>query len=490
MVNRQRTAGIILSYVQLISNVIINLAYVPFLIRNLGDNEYGLYQLMGSLIAYFSVFDFGLSNSIIRFYSLAKANNEKDKEENILALSLLIYGGISLVCLICGGVIGQLIGVIFRNSLTTGEIMEAKLIFAIQLFNIVVSLMGKVFNAVVTSEERFIFLKALGLLQCYLQPIAIYCLVLKAPYATTVVMVQTVANVLINVVTAGYVLIKLRTKIWLHSFDFSLLSQMMKLSLSVFVVAITDQVFWKTNQFALGAVLGTYEVAVYAVAAQIYMNYMALSSTIQGVFLPKITQMVAKDDPDNITDIFVKIGKVQFLLLSLVMIGFISIGRDFIALWVGENYYESYVIALVIMVAMSVDLIQCIGSTVLQAQNQYAIRAKILLICAIVNLFAVCFVAKSGGVACAIASAICMLIANGPVMNYYYKKIAGLDVKKYWRAIGKDCKQLVLTLIVSIGISMVPLGVTWQHLILKGCCIILVYMLLMKDELQQYIKKR
>ena len=83
MKQQQRLYGIILSYVQLVSNVVINLAYVPFLIGSLGQSEYGLYQLMGSLIAYFSVFDFGLSNSVIRFYSLAKANEDWKKQENI-----------------------------------------------------------------------------------------------------------------------------------------------------------------------------------------------------------------------------------------------------------------------------------------------------------------------------------------------------------------------------------------------------------------------
>lgn len=489
MKQQQRLYGIILSYVQLVSNVVINLAYVPFLIGSLGQSEYGLYQLMGSLIAYFSVFDFGLSNSVIRFYSLAKANEDWKKQENILAISLMIYGGISFLCICVGGTIYVLIDVIFGKSLTAREIAEAKIIFIIQLVNIIISLIGKVFNAVVTSEERFVFLKISSLIQCYLQPIAIYCLVLKVPYATTIVVVQTVANVLLNIAVLIYALRILHAKIYLHCFDIELVKEMLQLSLSVFVVAITDQIFWKTNQFVLGAVLGTAEVAVYAVASQIYMNYMAVSSTIQGVFLPQITRMVATDRKNNITSAFILIGKTQFLLLSLILVAFLIIGKDFVTLWVGKEFEDSYWIALIIMIAMTIDLIQCIGATVLQAQNKYSIRAKVLVSCSVINLIFVSIMARFGGVVCASISAICMALANGPVMNFFYAKVAGLEIKKYWKCIGSMWKEMLIFLMLGICIGIVPVKTTWCCFVIKGIGIVASYILAMRSEIKPLLKR-
>ena len=68
----QRISGIVLSYISLGINTIVNLIYVPVLLHFLGKSEYGLYQLMGSFIAYFSIMDFGLSNTVIRYFSKDK----------------------------------------------------------------------------------------------------------------------------------------------------------------------------------------------------------------------------------------------------------------------------------------------------------------------------------------------------------------------------------------------------------------------------------
>ena len=67
---------------------VINILYVPILLYYVGKSEYGLYQLIGSLIAYFSVMDFGLGSTIVRFYTKYKTLNDKLNMENILAISV------------------------------------------------------------------------------------------------------------------------------------------------------------------------------------------------------------------------------------------------------------------------------------------------------------------------------------------------------------------------------------------------------------------
>ena len=68
-----RNEGILLSYFNIALQVVIGFLYVPILLHYIGQSEYGLYQLMGSLIAYFSIMDFGLSAAVIRFYAKYRA---------------------------------------------------------------------------------------------------------------------------------------------------------------------------------------------------------------------------------------------------------------------------------------------------------------------------------------------------------------------------------------------------------------------------------
>lgn len=93
----QRKFGIFLSYLNIMLHAFIGFLYVPILLHYIGKSEYGLYQLMGSLIAYFSIMDFGLTAAVIRFYTKYKALNNQKGMENILALSLRGYGIVTIL---------------------------------------------------------------------------------------------------------------------------------------------------------------------------------------------------------------------------------------------------------------------------------------------------------------------------------------------------------------------------------------------------------
>ena len=95
----QRKIGIVLSYVNIILHAVVGFLYVPILLHYIGKGEYGLYQLMGSLIAYFSIMDFGLTAAVIRFYTKYKALHDEEGMENILALSLRGYGIVTILVL-------------------------------------------------------------------------------------------------------------------------------------------------------------------------------------------------------------------------------------------------------------------------------------------------------------------------------------------------------------------------------------------------------
>ena len=98
----ERKIGILLSYANILLHAVLGFIYVPILLHYIGKSEYGLYQLMGSLIAYFSVMDFGLSAAVIRFYAKYKALKDSIGMENILAISVRGYGAVTVLALAIG----------------------------------------------------------------------------------------------------------------------------------------------------------------------------------------------------------------------------------------------------------------------------------------------------------------------------------------------------------------------------------------------------
>ena len=448
----QRKFGIFLSYLNIMLHAFIGFLYVPILLHYIGKNEYGLYQLMGSLIAYFSIMDFGLTAAVIRFYTKYKALHDEEGMENILALSLRGYGLVTVLVLGIGVFCYSFLDQAFAASMTVSELAEAKHIFLLLLLNIVITLSTMVFRAVINAHEKFLFLKGLETLQLVSQPILVILVLQHYPSAFSVAAVQTGINIFLVLSRVFYSFRVLHVRIRFHKWDYALIHEFKRLALSVFVVSLIDQVFWKTNQILLGMFKGTSAVAVYSIASLIYMNYMALSTAISGVYLPHITEMVAKGEPvDKLSTLFIQIGRWQYYLLGLVASGFIIFGREFIAIWAGTGFEDAYVITLLIILPFTIDLIQNIGLAILQAMNRYELRARIYFCIGMLNLIlAVPLGIKWGGIGCAVATGSAMLIGNGFLMNWIYSTKIKLAIKRFWMSIGQITISIFFVLIMGL----------------------------------------
>ena len=455
----QRKLGILLSYLNILLHAVVGFLYVPILLHYIGKSGYGLYQLMGSLIAYFGVMDFGLSPAVIRFYTKYKALGDKVGMENILAISLRGYGLVSVLALFLGGICYVSLDEAFSGSMSASEVAEAKDIFLLLLFNIVITLGTMVFRSVINAHEKFLVLKGMETVQLILQPILVVLLLTQAPSAFSVTLVQTAMNLLLSLARMYYAFHCLHVTIRFHYWNGELFADFRRLALSVFVVTVIDQVFCKTNQIILGVISGTAAVAVYSLASLIQMNYTSLSTAISGVYLPHVTEMVARREPaSHLSALFIKIGRWQYYLLALVVTGFIIFGQEFIRMWTGAGFEEAYGITLLIILPFTIDLIQNIGNSILQAKNRYDFRAKVFFVSGVLSLaLAIPLGLRYGGTGCAFATGLAMVVSNGLVMNWFYAKEIHLDIAEFWKQIGRiSCVVLPVATVGYVGNLLFP----------------------------------
>lgn len=452
----ERKIGILVSYINIILHAIIGFLYVPILLYYIGQSEYGLYQLIGSFIAYFSIMDFGLTAAVVRFYSKYKALNDKLNMENVLAMSLRAYGVIAIVLTIIGYICYLNLDQVFSYSMTNTEINSAKNLFLLLLLNIIITISTMIFRAIINAHEKFLFLKGLETIQLTLQPILVIFILQEYPTAFSVALIQTILNIVLIIARCYYCFYKLDVKIKYHYWDKKLFHQFKRLALSVFAVTLIDQVFFKTNQIILGIISGTTAVAIYSISSLIYMNYMALSLAISSVYLPHITEIITKNEAkEKLSRLFIQIGRWQYYLLALVSSGFIIFGRQFISIWAGNGFEDAYWITLLIIIPFTIDLIQNIGLSILQAQNRYDFRAKVYFCMGIFNLcLAIPLGLKYGGIGCAFATGLSMFIGNGLIMNYYYMRITKLDIKSFWQQIGNITIGVIAITIIGYVINI------------------------------------
>lgn len=450
-----RKKGVVLSYLYSAAQIIVNLLYVPLLIRGLGSDEYGLFQLIGSIMAYIAIMNTMFSGGVTRFYCKFFFSGDEKGMENCLAVCRGIYRVVSVLAYVVGAVVAVVVYFVYADVLTDFQQIETSIMLFILITNLVVTMHNTINIAVINAHERFVFLQAISLFGVLIQPIIVVVAIQFYPYAFVICCVQLLTNCFCAAAQRYCARNVLGGKVKRHYQDKTLLKEILVYSSAILLALIADQIFWKTNQLILGAYLGMGTVAIYAVAMQIaYTAYMPLGTAVSAVFVPKISELYFKHhDTKAVSNLFSSVGRIAAYPLTLVLFGFIVFGQDFILMWAGPGYEDAYWIALVVMIPFTVDLVQNIGIAILQVFNKYAFRGKVYLVMALVNIVLVVLVMPYfGAIGMAAVSGLCMLVGNGLVMNAYYQKVIGLDVLNFWKNFGRVVLPLLVVLAAALTI--------------------------------------
>ena len=445
-------AGAALSYVSIVVNMVIGLLYTPYMLRMLGQSEYGLYSLVASIIAYLTVLDLGFGNAIVRYTAKFRAEGKLREQEEMFGMFLILYIGIGVIAMVAGSVLSLNVENLFSRSMTETEVERTRLMLWLMTFNLAFTFPMSIWGSIMTAYERFVFQRIVSILRSILNPVVMVCLLVIGYKAVAMVVVTTVFNILTLLVNCWYCRHKLRIKLRFVRFRWKFLKEVAIYSFWIFLNAIMDRIYWSTGQFVLGIYRGAVAVAVFAVAVQLQMMYHLFSTAISSVFLPKVTAMVSKGNNEKkISDLFIRTGRIQYIVMAYILSAFIVFGRPFIRLWAGNGYEESYTIALFFFIPVTIPLIQNLGITILQARNEMKFRSLLYIAIAVVSLFfSVILADKWGGIGCATATAVALLVGHGLVMNIYYQRKQHLDIIHFWHEIGKMSVVPILLCTVSL----------------------------------------
>lgn len=477
----QLKTGAILSYVSVFISIIVALLYTPIMIRLLGQSEYGLYAMIGSVSAYLSILDLGLGNAIVRYVSRNRAIGDKPSESRLNGLFLVLYSIIGILTIVVGVLLYTTTENIFGQSLSAVEIEKAKTMIVILIFNFALSFPLSIFGSIMQAYERFVAVKLAGIVRTILTPILMLPLLFLGYGSVTMVLITTVVNISILLFNVFYCMKYIKVKIHFGKLDFHLLKEILSYSFFIFLGIVVDQVNWNTGQIILGIVSGTLAVAVFSIAIQFVRLYLQFSTSLSGLFLPRVSMMVAKGASNiEFTKMMIKFGRIQFIILAYIFCGFILFGRPFIEFWAGENYVDAYYMTLIIMIPITIPLIQNFGLSLLQAKNLQGFRSVVLILIAIVNVIISIPLAKFfGGIGVAIGTGLSYFIGNGIVMNIYYHRKIQLDIPLFWKNILFLSIPMVISLISGYLINLLIPRNIMLTLFLKTLLFSLIYFILM-----------
>lgn len=467
MARNELKIGTALSMMTIIISSVIQIVYTPLYMRYLGPGDYGINSLVQSIMGYIAILNLGLGNTMLRYTTRYRAEGKVEEEKSLNGMFLVIFSILMTIAFIIGVYIYINIGRFFGERFTQIELQKTKAVFVILALNVIISFPMGIFSTNITSREKFIYQRGVKLITIILNPIVGAILMING-FGLIAVTVSTVCFAILSYFFDMIYAFKLGMKIKFSKFNNDILKEIFVYSFFIFLNVLIDQIYWGTDRVIIGKYVGVQGIAIYSVGAIFNTLYMGFASAVSGVLFPRINRLIVEEKHQEVDDMFLKIGRLQYILLGLISSGFILFGKDFITLWVGKEYIEAYNIALWIMIPLTVPLIQSTGVSIMQAKNMHQFRSIVYFIIAILNLvLSIIFVKKVGAIGCAIATGISFILGQIIVMNIYYKVSVGLDIVKFWKNIIKMSIPMGIVMIFGYILNYYLIEINYLNFLIK-----------------------
>lgn len=475
----QKKAGVMLSYTNMLLNMCISIFFTPFLIKTLGDAEYGVYRTVQSFAGQLSVMTFGVCAIVTRNVAFFDAQKKQREKENFLFMAFCISAVMAVLVGLVGSGLYAATGRMYENSLTPEQIQTAKTLVALFVVNVVVIVLNDGFSGILTGRERFVVARGRKTVRLILRVILLFVLLSMGFKSVVIVATDLVLSVLCFLFDIFYCFAVLKEKVKFHYFDRDMFKTTIVFSCAVFFQAIINQINQNMDGAILGVMMSPEIVTMYSLALTLYTTYNSFSISVSTVFIPQASRMVARDaTSEELTDLVAYTGRYSFMFAGLILTGFILFGQEFISIWMSERYLSAYTVALILMIPMTIPLVQNTCECILDAKLKRMSQAIILLATAVINLvLSVLLIPHIGYIGAAIGTAASVVLGNIIGMNIFYQKCIHLDIK---RMVAKIFHRL-LPCIAGVCLCGVPLrylnisGVGWLNFVLKVLIYVLVY---------------
>lgn len=480
--SQERKIGVVLSYTQMALSIVTALVYTPFMLRTMGQAEYGLYGTVTSATNLIGILDLGFNSAYVKFYSVYKSKNDEKAIQSFNSLFFLVFSIISAVALCIGLFFTFNLNLIFDEGLTSAEYEKARILMSLLTFSLALGFMTTIFGSFISVNEKFFFFKSFTLGTTILT-VGLNVLVLILGYGSVGLVCVTISiSILTKIVEIIYCFKKLNLKFGKITHGKDTFKDMVSFSVFIAINLVVDKINVGIDSVLLGRFCGTVSVACYSVGSSLSGHFTNFSTAISGIFVPHVHQIVnsyeqdSQEQRDALTAFFTKVGRIQNLLMMLIASGFVFFGRKFILFWAGDGYSDAYIVALLLMIPSIVPLIQNVGIEIQRAENRHHYRSYIYGSMALLNLIISIFLCQIWeGVGAALGTAIATVVANGIIMNIVYHKKINIDIIVFWKSILTQLKGMIIPFIAGALIMLfVPIN-GWASLIAMIFVYIIIY---------------
>lgn len=381
-IGNKLVSGSIWRFFTLAVMVIITFFLTPFIIKQLGEEMFGLWSLISSLIGVSGFFDLGLSSALKRYFPKYYANNNIQKINEVFSSSLFLFS-----------IIGASIAIFFILLIHPLHIWFAKEAAA-RIFNTLVIVMGmsaaigfpmRTLLGYFESKLMYSLLAQIDLVKAIVRSILIYIFL---SYEYTIV---SMAVITFTVNSLGYVFLiaffSIREKdiiITICNVKLNTFKLLFNYSYKNLIAAIGDVLRFKIDYFVIAKFVGLSAVTPYAISNKISNYFVEAISAFLGQTVPVFSHLEGKNDLDGLRNTYFFLVKIS-TVLSVYLGGMLIImGKPFIQRWMGAGFDESYVVLTVLTFGLTIALSQVPTINLLRGISEH----QIIMFCNIGEGFA------------------------------------------------------------------------------------------------------
>ncbi len=445
-----KKSGVILGYLAMLVQNLSSFILTPMLIVSFGNGDYGIYKLLLSISSYFALADLGLSNAIVRYVSEYRAKNDKLSETKFVSLVFLIDIFVTFALLAVSIVFYLFIPTIFYSTFSNNEILLLKQLFFLTMINGILNLLINLSNGIIKSYENFAMLKMLAIINSFVRIVIVMLLIINKFKISSIILTDVLLSAILLIITTYYCYKYLKIKLKFNMIDTAYIKEIISYSIIIFIDALAFHLFWNADNFIIGIFLSSSAIAIYSIGTQFSTLFFSISIIVSDVIMPGIVKQIANNASNiELTNTMIKIGRIKIILMALPVIGFIFLGKDFIAFWVGSEFIEAYRIALLALIPISIAGVCDAGLYIMWAMNKHKIKSFVSLMISGVNiLLSVILVRHLGILGAAIGTAFAY-IAGYLIFNpIYFHKVLHVNMFKF-------LKETIINLLMPITLTFV-----------------------------------
>lgn len=412
--------------------MVVGFVLTPFVVRQLGASQYGLYSLAIALIPYITLLDLGMGRSVTRYIAQYRAQHASGEEAQFLATALRIYILVVAILIAMGTLLYLHAGEIWGSHFTANELSELQRIIIILTLSYAIILPGNALTSICNGMGLFSFPRGVELAKYIVRTLSIVALLLFDGKALALIALESGLNIVVVIITYLYVKRHIgRPRIAARK---ALPAQpIIRYSLWMALYGATFAFQWYSGQVVAGMTHNTSLVGVMSIGIMLGNIYSYFAETINRMTMPHASRLLQHaTSPEEINRSMVAMGRIISILLMGILGGFIIFGDLFITMWVGESYLDAYYISVIMMAAWSIDLCQDYGKTLLQAKGKVKRMSIINFITIFAGAIFSYFAAQQWGLIGIIGSLAAGTLAATIANNYYYHHELGIDIKNYF----------------------------------------------------------